>query len=105
MMEAASLFPEGFHPVYYTLDKQGIKYAKRRRRTDSAPVKYYFIDFGMAQFMTEGSETRTFGDDGQDQEVPELKSKKPYLAAPVDIFILGNVYKKTFLDVSLSYSH
>lgn len=103
MMEASSLFPEGFHPTYWSLNRQGTKDAKRRRRTGSNPVKYYFIDFGIATVMTEGDKTRTFGNDGQDQEVPELKSKVPYLAAPVDIFILGNVYRKHFLKVSLPH--
>ena len=34
------------------------------------------------------------GTDGLDSDVPELSSKVPYDAFKVDIFILGNLFRK-----------
>ena len=39
------------------------------------------------------------GRDGLDREVPELSYSVPYNPFAVDIFTLGNVYKKDFLQV------
>lgn len=100
MMDASSLYPDGYHPVYIDHDRACKSLAKRRRRASAAPVRYYFIDFGLACFTLEGDETRVIGRNCQDQEVPELSDTVMYLAKPVDVFILGNVYRRNLLDVS-----
>lgn len=100
MMDATSMYPKGFHPSLMDYNKQGTGDAKRKRGLRSKLVKYYFIDFGLSVFMDLGFESVVFGGAGADQEVPELGSRKPYLATPVDVFILGNVYRRAFLDVS-----
>ncbi|THH03971.1 hypothetical protein EW145_g5861, partial [Phellinidium pouzarii] len=97
MMDASSLYPEGFHPSMQERNKNGIDDAKRRRRIDSRSVKYYFVDFGLSVFLREDGNNIVLGQDGQDQEVPELSESVPYHAPPVDIFILGNVYQNNFL--------
>ena len=38
---------------------------------------------------------------GRDQEVPELSFEDQYDPFKVDIFILGNVFRKEVLDVSM----
>lgn len=98
MMDGTPLFPEGFHPSMQERDRHGIDDAKSRRRIDF-PVKYYFVDFGLSRFLRDDGNNIVLGHDGQDQEVPELSYNIPYDAPPVDIFILGNVYRKKFLDV------
>ena len=42
------------------------------------------------------------GEDGRDQEVPELSDDIPYDPFKVDIFIIGNLFRRMFYDVSLS---
>lgn len=99
MMDASPLYPEGFHPVFMDFSMDTTTHAKVRRRVDSSPIRYYFIDFGLSCFLDEGEKTKVVGMNCQDQEVPELSYLEPYLALPVDVFILGNVYKKKLLDV------
>lgn len=105
MMDASSLYPDGFHPVYNKYDRACRTLAKHKLRANAAPVRYYFIDFGIACYTLEGDETRVIGRNCQDQEVPELSDTVMYLAKPVDIFILGNVYRRKLLDVSQIHIH
>lgn len=69
-------------------------------RTKGA-VRYHFIDFGEATrrpadhtgpFLVEGSRCI-------DQALPELKFGRPYDPFPVDVFLLGNMYKEYLLEV------
>ncbi|THG95880.1 hypothetical protein EW145_g7886 [Phellinidium pouzarii] len=97
MMDGTPLFPDGFHPSMNDRNINGIDDAKCRRRIDF-PVKYYFVDFGLSKFLRDDGDNVVIGHNGQDQEVPELSYNIPYDAPPVDIFILGNVYRKKFLN-------
>lgn len=65
------------------------------------PVRYYFIDFGISSQFAKGDSPYVLGRQGRDKEVPELSSDIPYNAFKVDIFILGNLYKKEFIQVCL----
>lgn len=98
-MEASSLYPDGFHPILQRLAKSGLQRVTGRRRMESAPVKYCFIDFELSGFLNPNGESFTTGRQGQDLEVPELSDLEIFAPTPVDIFTLGNVYKKTFLNV------
>lgn len=75
--------------------------AKVFRHGDVSNEKYYFVDLGIpSRFRDDDDERLAIGRDGLDQDVPELKSKRlcdPFL---VDVFIIGNLVKKEFVQVS-----
>jgi len=99
MMDGTPLYPEGFHPSRPGRSRSGTRLINGRRRLHAPPVFYYLIDFGMSSKF-EGDEPRVaWGIDGQDREAPELQEHRigPYDPFALDIFTLGNVYKKSFL--------
>lgn len=101
MMDGTPLYPDGFHPSRQKMDIDGLNKAKYIRRVDaSTPVRYYFTDFGLSTIMDPWKPRRVIGKHGADQEVPELSYIEEYDPFPLDVFILGNVYRKTLLDVS-----
>lgn len=99
MMDGEPLYRKGFHPSMPTLDARG-KWANPRRRRDVGSVTYYFTDFGISTRF-DGSEPTQLvtGKDGQDQDVPELHCPEPYNPFPVDVFILGNLFRTEFTTV------
>lgn len=65
------------------------------------PMRYYFIDFGIStKFEESDTDRRVLGKLGLDKDVPELDDYIEYEAFPVDVFILGNVYRQVFVEVS-----
>lgn len=101
MIDADPLFPEGFHPADETFVASFEKESKPLRRCDVTAVRYYFIDFGLSMSFAETVGPRlTTSKDGIDRDVPELSLDAPYDPFPVDIFILGNLFRKSFVDVS-----
>ncbi len=93
-MDADPLFPQGFHPLRPNNLPDGFTTAPRLPRS-SAPVKYYFVDYGISSdFDPNGKQDRTVvGIHGIDQDVPELSLTVPYDPFKVDIFLLGNMLK------------
>ena len=68
----------------------------------SVPVTYYYIDFGISTLFTCDDTNRLVtGRAGLDRDVPELSEELPYDPFKVDVFILGNLYKTEFVDVSV----
>lgn len=99
-MEGDLLFPEGFHPIAQIMTPSCQRLAPYLRRKDVSSVKYYFTDFGIStRFENSQAPRLVTGHDGQDQDVPELSDDVPYDPFPVDIFTLGNLYKRHFIDV------
>ena len=101
MMDASSLYPDGFHPVVldWTTDALGMAKAFSRY-TAPTPVKYYFVDFGISShFSPEDTERLVLGADGLDKTVPELSPAVPYDPFKVDIFVLGNFLRKRVYKV------
>ena len=100
-MDASPLFPLGFHPVY---DKslpsgQGLSWPLSRAHY---PVKYYFIDYSISVHIPPDVKPKlTVGFLGRDQEPPELSDVTPYDPFKLDIFILGNMFRKELYNVSL----
>ena len=102
MMDANALFPSGFHPVRTTFDPAYEQVLTPESRTTNS-VKYYFIDFGISSYFDGACEPRLVtGIDGRDQGVPELDLEKLYDPFLVDIFTLGNTYKR-LIRVSCAY--
>lgn len=100
-MDAAPLYPHGFHPIQqdFSLDLQHAVEALPRSST-LPPVKYYFTDFGISTYFDDDTEPRlVLGEDGLDASVPELSAVVPYDPFKVDVFILGNFFKKAVIEV------
>lgn len=105
MMDASELYPEGFHPVRQNLSKNGMAEVVGVMRTH-APVRYYLIDFDSAIAFEKGTPIRykyAEGKAGRDEEVPEFKLGEPYDPFKVDIFQFGNLLRKEFLQVCVSF--
>lgn len=99
MMDANELFPNGIHPCNLERDRFVLPLKGVRRRIDVAPVRYFIIDFGISRRFSSGEETKITGIDGIDRDVPERSKTVPYDPFMVDIFTLGNEYKKQLLQV------
>ncbi|KAK7691435.1 hypothetical protein QCA50_004834 [Cerrena zonata] len=97
MMDGEPLFPQGHHPVQLDYLEDGMHYAPYLSRQDH-PVKYYFIDFGISSYFDPGVVPLVVGTQGRDKEPPELDDRLPYNPFPLDIFILGNLYRKEFVE-------
>ena len=102
-MDADKLFPKGFHHTSNLNDASGIKFSNPRCRRDVGYVKYYFIDFDISSMFpmdAKPEDKLAIGANGQDTDVPELSWGHKYDPFKVDIFIVGNVIQKFFIDVS-----
>lgn len=101
MMDASALHPLGHHPIQY--DYLASDYSQRAPVLSRvvARVKYYFTDFGISTRFAPGAENRlVLGDKGLDKELPELSLVVPYDPFKADVFLLGNVFRKHFVEVS-----
>jgi serine/threonine protein kinase len=102
MLDGTPLYPKGFHPSAQTLLPSGQRRSKPLRRADVPSVKYYITDFGISSHFPDPSRScLVTGLDAQDKDVPELSRDVPYDPFAVDIWTLGSVYKRNFLNVSL----
>lgn len=100
MMDGYDLFPYGFHPSRRDMIPSCENFARPRKRIDVESVRYYFIDFGISSYYEDlSSPPEAIGAACQDHDVPELSEYRTYDPFKVDIFTLGNQYKKSFLDV------
>lgn len=86
MMDASALFPCGFHPISKTRlpDVSGITPTLSR---SEAPVRYYFIDFGISTRFAPQSSRLVVGTPGLDQEPPELSDNDPYDPFQLNVFL------------------
>ena len=98
MYDAPGLYPKGFHPMGVNLDTNG-KRAYPLHRGDVPLVRYYFTDFGISTRFEDDEPRKVLGTDGLDQDAPELSEARLYDPFPLDIFILGNVFKNYFTKV------
>ena len=101
-MDARSLFSNGSHPVSTSLTPDlGDSAHGIPRFASPEPLKYYFIDFGISIHIPSGQPRLILGEDGIDQDVPELSASTPYDPFKVDVFILGNVFRREIYAVRL----
>lgn len=101
MMDAPEVFPRGFHPCTRGRDSGGMYDIKTVPRHKTwAPVRYYLIDFGISRIFEPDQPHEVVGDDGPDREVPEMSDVRLYDPFPADVFIMGNTFKKYFLQVN-----
>lgn len=99
MMDAAALYPAGFHPIQQDWSPDYTTSARVLPRTTSN-VKYYFTDFGISRrFEADDDNRLVVGNKGLDQTLPELSDTVHYDPFKADIYFLGNVFKERFLQV------
>ncbi|KAL7282053.1 hypothetical protein ACG7TL_003520 [Trametes sanguinea] len=84
------------HGVAHRMLADGVTPATVLSRA-SAPVHYYFIDFGISTWFKsmDDSPRLVVGTDGLDQEPPELSKTVPYDPFKLDVFLIGNVIRHT----------
>ncbi|KAI0316380.1 hypothetical protein OF83DRAFT_1060482 [Amylostereum chailletii] len=98
MVDAPGMYPRGYHPVRSWLlpDLSAFSPYKPRLTVD---VKYYFVDYGIStQFPPGTTSGMVLGTWAQDHDVPELSDEVAYDAFKVDIFTLGNVFRRVICD-------
>lgn len=104
MMAADSTYPRGFNPVLRNCLPGSRERARPySRMSEPAPVKYHFTDFSRSVRIpaeAKGAGRLALGTVGGDREVPELSNDIPYDPCKVDVFILGNVFRRRISDVS-----
>lgn len=101
-MDGDAMYPEGFHPVRINRTPDYLRTSEHTSRT-VAGVKYYFVDFGISCYLPDASSPRlVIGSDGRDQEPPELSDTMPYDPFALDIFIIGNMFRREFCQVGVS---
>ncbi|KAI0054727.1 hypothetical protein BV25DRAFT_1895581 [Artomyces pyxidatus] len=99
MMDADAMYPRGFHPVRTRFLPNGVNIAFYTRRPRLlAGVKYYFVDYGISSHILPDQPRLALGLEGRDEEVPELSEIEPYDPFKVDIYTIGNVFRRNFYD-------
>lgn len=99
MMDASTLYPSGFHPIYkgFLPDVSGLAPHLPR---GSAPVTYYLIDFGIStRFSPDDPSKLVLGTNGIEDSVPELSKTVPYDPFKTDVYIIGALFCQEFLAV------
>jgi hypothetical protein len=102
MMDATRLYPKGWHPQQIGRRRDWKGKAKHCERTFHPP-KYYFIDFGISrQYDPFAGPPREEPIWGGDKTVPEFhRSDDPCDPFPTDVYYLGNMIRRDFLEVSV----
>ena len=99
MMDGNPLYPGGFHPVHKscTRDGSGVVWPMSR---SCFHIQYYYIDFSLSVYIPPDVHPKlVVGIFGRDQDPPELSDDVPYDPFKLDVFILGNVFRKSFYEV------
>lgn len=112
-MDASRMIPGGFHFIHpplagdgqtillpYTGDEHTPNHIKSR--TQAAPMKYYFIDFGLSvQFPSYETRGLVTGECGRlRKHIPEISETIPYDPFKVDVRLIGEMLRSDFLVVS-----
>ena len=101
LLDAPQMFPDGFHPALQSLAPDILTSVKPRRRRFVKGLKYRFIDFGSSlAYPSSERRERVWGMACQDRTVPEHQKVALYDPFKVDLYTLGNVFKRTFVEVS-----
>ncbi len=106
MMDATHMFPCGFHPVKNVFLPHDISAPAPILPRLEVGVKYYFVDYRISSYFPEGTEQQlVLGLAGRDRDVPELSDEVSYDPFKVDIFTIGNVLRREFIDVRSGSLH
>lgn len=104
MMVGDPLYPQGFHPSWQNrLPLDIARKAPHIPRREVGRVKYYFTDFGLSTYFKDpNGRKRVTGQKAAEDSIPEFGSQRPYDPYPVDVYTLGKVFSRNFLEVSFS---
>ncbi|KAH7889230.1 kinase-like domain-containing protein [Phlebopus sp. FC_14] len=97
MMDGRQLARAQWHPMVptVTLDyRHRVTFNSR----SAVKVRYYFIDFGFSTHFQPGQARSVVGSKCRDPDPPELSDVTAYDPFKLDIFLLGNVFKKDIYD-------
>ncbi|KAI0722005.1 hypothetical protein C8T65DRAFT_724342 [Cerioporus squamosus] len=99
LVDATVLYPEGFHPIAdLCLPDQVTKPAPVLPRS-TLPVIYYYIDFGISTLFAPDDLEGVVGYVlGQLRNVPVKTGHPGNQCISVDVFIPGNLFRKSFLE-------
>jgi hypothetical protein len=99
-IDPREIYPEFFHPMKTMFKRDFNDFARHFTRTQRPP-KYYFTDFGLSRkYDPSEINPREIPILGGDKEVPEFQnSNEPCDPFPTDVFYLGNMIKKDFIQV------
>ncbi|PPQ68619.1 hypothetical protein CVT25_005529 [Psilocybe cyanescens] len=93
MMDAKALVPTGWHFVSHFCEPDGmtrIQFLDRKNHS----VRYYFIGFGNCYHISPNKVPLVTDIGGNDDDVPELFTGKPYDPYKLDVYTLGNIFLK-----------
>jgi hypothetical protein len=103
MMDARSMYPDGWHHVQNRRTEDFKPIGKRYTRTERPP-KYYWIDFGISAMYDRSKPTIDAIWQGGYKNAPEHQALETVRFAdpfPTDVFYLGNLFKEGFIDVRI----
>ncbi|KDR84181.1 hypothetical protein GALMADRAFT_56099 [Galerina marginata CBS 339.88] len=93
MMDAKSIVPTGWHFVSHFCEPDGMtRISPLDRKSHS--VRYYFIGFGSCYHIPPNQAPLVRDIGGNDDDVPELFTGKPYDPYKLDVYTLGNIFLK-----------
>jgi hypothetical protein len=105
MMEARSMYPDGWHPI--ETDKGlGSKFPSRARHftRTQRPPRYILIDFGISGFYDRRHPTQDVVIRGGDRSCPEQQGNSTHADPfPSDVYFIGNTIKEYFVEVCVSH--
>ncbi|GBE79224.1 predicted protein [Sparassis crispa] len=98
MMDASAMYPHGFHPVkedYLPDGETGVEPLPR----STVSIRYYYVDFGISVLIPPDVHPKlTVGELGRDREPPELSPDVPYDPFKLDVFLIGNLFRRLLYD-------
>ncbi len=105
MLDPTNMYPDHFHPVDMSRSKDYRHKAKKYSRT-WRPTRYLLIDFGLSrQYDPAQGPPLDEPIQGGDKSVPEHQDKKtPCNPFPTDVYYLGNLVRREFMEVRLPRS-
>uniref|UniRef100_A0A8H7XMQ5 Protein kinase domain-containing protein n=1 Tax=Psilocybe cubensis TaxID=181762 RepID=A0A8H7XMQ5_PSICU len=103
MMDPSEIYPEGFHPVKYRMNRDYTGPASPKCTRTQCPPKYYWIDYGLSVHFEESYKfPRAVTLRGGDKSAPEFQDIKHLHTArdpfPTDIYYLGNLIRIYFTE-------
>ncbi|KAF8203469.1 kinase-like domain-containing protein [Mycena galopus ATCC 62051] len=111
VMDASHMIPGGFHFIHSPLAGDGenvlLPYTGNehvpnhiKTRTQAAPMRYYFIDFGLSvQFPSYETRRLVTGECGRlRKHLPEISETIPYDPFKVDVRLVGEMLRSEFLQ-------
>ncbi|KAI0773703.1 kinase-like domain-containing protein [Fomes fomentarius] len=103
MMDATAMYPQGFHPTAPHVLPTQVTTAPVVPRS-RVHVIYYYVGFSISTCSSPDDTTKLFtGTKGLDRQVPEPSNKDPYDPFKGDIFMLGNMFRTSILQLQKTH--